>query len=140
MSISDGAVVAGNRATVRTSNSQNQYAILAATIGQSHSSSRLAGRGGSCATLRTGQGGTICAGRAVCVTTLVETSAASERFKPLEPTNELPRKRAAHALSDHEDVGCDVSSASDQVLEPFLASLVRLDKTDAEEVFRKALA
>ena len=69
----------------------------------------------------------------------VETSVAAERFELLEPKNTGTSERAAHTLIEHCEIRFDASGASDQTGEPFLASIVRLEQSDAEEVFRKAL-
>ena len=139
VSISDGVAVAGPSGIATEQTLHNPYVILAATLDLSRTSAQRAGRVRSFAATATGLGGTIWLSRDDIVPTIVETSEAPERFMRLEPTHERGKERVAHALGEHEDVGFETSSASDQMVEPYIASLVRLDASDAEEVFRKAL-
>lgn len=56
----------------------------------------------------------------------------------MEPINGPSGERMAHAIVDRVENRVDASGLADQPPEPFEATIVRLDQSAAEEIFRLA--
>lgn len=56
----------------------------------------------------------------------------------MEPVNGMSGERIAHAAAESVEDKAGASRLTDQVPEPFEATIVRLDQSTAEEIFRLA--
>ncbi len=56
----------------------------------------------------------------------------------MEPVNGMSGERIAHGVAERAEEPGNQSGLNDQAPEPFEATIVRLDQSTAEEIFRLA--